>query len=155
MAYRLRMRPPFANGSAGFAKRAKNCLSITVPQKASRGFEKRLRLIFFGTEAFHAPPPKSLIVSGSQQALSLASRVLFEPGDPVAIEDPAYQGARKIFEADGLQLIPHVVDEDGLDPAGLGADLRGVYVTPFPSVPNGRDDAARAPAEATCLGRSS
>ena len=78
-----------------------------------------------------------LIVSGSQQALSLASRVLFEPGDPVAIEDPVYQGARKIFEADGLQLIPHVVDEDGLDPAGLEADLRGVYVTPSHQFPTG------------------
>ena len=137
MAYRLRMRPPFGNGSALFAERAKSCLSITVRPKASRGSEKRSPLIFFGAEVCPVPPTKSSSVSGSQQALSLASRVLFEPGDPVAIEDPAYQGARKIFEADGLRLIPRAVDEDGLDPADLGAHLRGVYVTPSHQFPTG------------------
>jgi len=76
------------------------------------------------------------IVNGSQQALSLASRVLFEDGDRVAIENPCYQGAREIFEADGVRLLPQPVDGDGLDATTLPR-ARGVYVTPSHQFPTG------------------
>jgi GntR family transcriptional regulator/MocR family aminotransferase len=39
-------------------------------------------------------PEQIFIVSGAQQALDLAARVLIEAGDAVWVEDPGYAGAR-------------------------------------------------------------
>ncbi len=38
--------------------------------------------------------PQVVIVNGSQQSWDLIARVLLEPGDSVAIEDPGYQGRK-------------------------------------------------------------
>ena len=78
-----------------------------------------------------------IVVNGSQQALDLVARVLIERGDPVAIEDPQYQGAREIFRTAGarLQLVP--VDRDGLIPGKLPRDARIAFVTPSHQFPTG------------------
>jgi GntR family transcriptional regulator / MocR family aminotransferase len=60
-------------------------------------------------------PAQIMIVTGSQQALDIAARVLLDPGDPVWIEEPAYPGAVRAFAAAGARLVPVRVDEDGLD----------------------------------------
>jgi GntR family transcriptional regulator/MocR family aminotransferase len=78
-----------------------------------------------------------IIVNGSQQALDLAARVLMEPGDRVAIEDPHYQGARQIFLAAGARLHSVPVDRDGLNPAKLPARARLAFVTPSHQFPTG------------------
>jgi GntR family transcriptional regulator / MocR family aminotransferase len=81
-----------------------------------------------------------LVVNGSQQALDLAARVLVDPGDSVAIEEPHYLGARRAFVAAGAALVPVPVDADGLDPARLpraGGHLRLAYLTPSHQFPTG------------------
>jgi GntR family transcriptional regulator/MocR family aminotransferase len=81
-----------------------------------------------------------LIVNGSQQALDLAARVLLDPGDHVVIEDPQYQGARRVFAAAGATAVPVPVDADGLDPAripGRSPAARLAYVTPSHQFPTG------------------
>jgi GntR family transcriptional regulator/MocR family aminotransferase len=55
-----------------------------------------------------------IITTGSQQSLDLVSRMLFDPGDPVWLEEPGYVGARSIFSANGASLCPIAVDEQGL-----------------------------------------
>jgi GntR family transcriptional regulator/MocR family aminotransferase len=60
-------------------------------------------------------PSQIMIVTGSQQALDIAARVLLDPGDPVWIEEPAYLGAVRAFAAAGARLVPVPVDEEGLD----------------------------------------
>jgi len=82
-------------------------------------------------------PSQVIVVNGSQQALDLVARVLIERGDPVAIEDPQYQGAREIFRTAGarLQLVP--VDRDGLIPGKLPRDARIAFVTPSHQFPTG------------------
>jgi len=55
-----------------------------------------------------------IIVSGTQQALDLAARLLLDPGDPVIVEDPGYLGARAALEAAGAKVMPIPVDQDGL-----------------------------------------
>ena len=55
-----------------------------------------------------------IITTGSQQSLDLVSRMLFDPGDPVWLEEPGYVGARAIFSANGATLCPIGVDRDGL-----------------------------------------
>jgi len=45
-----------------------------------------------------------IVVSGSQQGIDLATRLLLEPGDRVCIEEPGYPRARAVFEALGARL---------------------------------------------------
>ncbi len=78
-----------------------------------------------------------IIVNGSQQALDLITRVLLEPGDTVAIEDPHYQGARQIFSAAAVRLHPVPVDNEGLDPSQLPERARLAFVTPSHQFPTG------------------
>ena len=55
-----------------------------------------------------------VIVSGSQQALDLCARVLIDPGDDVAVENPGYLGARAALRGSGARVHPVAVDGDGL-----------------------------------------
>ena len=80
-----------------------------------------------------------VIVHGSQQAIDLCARVLLDPGDVFAFENPGYLMARRCFEAAGAELLPIPVDAHGLDTARLPTDVRVrlVYVTPSHQFPLG------------------
>ena len=82
-------------------------------------------------------PSQVIIVNGSQQALDLIARVLIEPGAPVAIEDPQYQGTREILRVAGARLQPVPVDRDGLNPAKLPKTARIAFLTPSHQFPTG------------------
>jgi GntR family transcriptional regulator/MocR family aminotransferase len=84
-----------------------------------------------------AEPDDVLIVSGTQQAFSLAARVLLETGDTVVLEDPHYRGARQAFTAHGAHARGCRVDGDGLVPAALPATARLAVVTPSHQFPTG------------------
>ncbi|HZS05380.1 MAG TPA: PLP-dependent aminotransferase family protein [Blastocatellia bacterium] len=82
-----------------------------------------------------------VIVSGSQQGLDLIARLLLDRGDQVAVEDPCYLGARRIFEATGARLFSVPVDESGIEVERLTArsvpQIKLVYVTPSHQFPTG------------------
>lgn len=82
-------------------------------------------------------PSEVIVVNGSQQALDLVMRVLVDPGDPVAIEDPHYDGVREALRATGARLRPVPVDREGLDPARIPDDAGMVFVTPSHQFPTG------------------
>jgi GntR family transcriptional regulator / MocR family aminotransferase len=82
-------------------------------------------------------PSQVIVVSGSQQALDLVARVLIEPGDRIAIEDPCYQGTREVLRASGARLLAVPVDRDGLNPGRLQEGTRMVFVTPSHQFPTG------------------
>ena len=85
-------------------------------------------------------PDQIIVVNGSQQALDLTSRVLLDAGDRVVIEDPQYQGARRVFAAAGAVTMAVSVDADGLDVARIrprGRAARLAYVTPSHQFPTG------------------
>ncbi|MBZ4175426.1 aminotransferase class I/II-fold pyridoxal phosphate-dependent enzyme, partial [Escherichia fergusonii] len=50
-----------------------------------------------------ATADRVLVLTSSQQAMSLCATVLLDPGDRIFMEDPAYYGARKAFDAAGLE----------------------------------------------------
>jgi GntR family transcriptional regulator/MocR family aminotransferase len=56
-----------------------------------------------------------IVVSGSQQALDLAARMLLDPGDAAWVEDPGYAGTRGALVAAGADVVPVMVDGEGLD----------------------------------------
>jgi GntR family transcriptional regulator/MocR family aminotransferase len=78
-----------------------------------------------------------IVVNGSQQALDLIVRVLIERGDPVAVEDPQYQGTREVLRAAGARSLPVPVDRDGLRPDALPRHARVAFVTPSHQFPTG------------------
>ncbi|MGB3135238.1 MAG: PLP-dependent aminotransferase family protein [Nodosilinea sp.] len=90
--------------------------------------------------AVHCQPSQILITNGTQQALDLTTRLLLSDGDTVALEEPSYLSARRVFASQGATLLPIPVDEQGLDVEVLAQTteaIRLVYVTPSHQFPTG------------------
>jgi GntR family transcriptional regulator/MocR family aminotransferase len=90
--------------------------------------------------AVHCQPDHILITNGTHQAIDLATRVLVSAGDTIALEEPSYLSARRIFTSQGATLHPIPVDTAGLDVdqlARVAAPVRLVYVTPSHQFPTG------------------
>ncbi|MGW3960824.1 aminotransferase-like domain-containing protein [Amycolatopsis sp. NPDC005003] len=89
-----------------------------------------------GETGGHTDPDRVLVTSGSHQGLALVANALVAPGDPVALEDPGYLGAVRVFRQAGAELLAVPGDEDGMDTEALagrlrrGARCRLVYVVP-------------------------
>jgi DNA-binding transcriptional MocR family regulator len=87
-------------------------------------------------------PEDVAVVSGAQQAIDLAARVLVDPGDVVAVEQPGYFGATLAFAACQAHLVGIGVYAEGLRTAALARVLRSrrvklLYVTPATQSPTG------------------
>ncbi|MFC1438620.1 PLP-dependent aminotransferase family protein [Streptacidiphilus sp. N1-10] len=82
-------------------------------------------------------PRDVLVTTGTQQALDLVGRVLLEPGDRVAVEDPGYPPARLPFLAQGAEVCGVPVDAEGLLVEAIPPGTRAVYVTPAHQFPLG------------------
>ncbi len=89
------------------------------------------------SRAVRCSPEQVVVVSGSQQALDFAVRLLIEPGERVAMENPGYTGTRRVLEAYGARLLPVPVDAEGLMVELLDPRARLVYVTPSHQFPTG------------------
>ena len=88
----------------------------------------------------HCSPEQVIIVSGTQQAITLTAHVLLDPGDRAWIEDPGYPRAQGAFRWAGAQTVPVPLDDEGLtlDQARSGEDdARLAYVTPSHQYPLG------------------
>jgi GntR family transcriptional regulator / MocR family aminotransferase len=81
-----------------------------------------------------------LIVSGSQAAARLAATVLLRRGDRVGTEEPGSPLIRAALGAEGADVVPIPVDEEGMSVAALqrrGGRVRAAYVTPSHHYPLG------------------
>lgn len=82
------------------------------------------------------------IVSGAQQGLDLAARVLLRRGDVAAVEAPGYRGAADAFVAAGARVHGLPLDEEGLELGALerlasARPLRLVHLSPACQNPTG------------------
>jgi GntR family transcriptional regulator / MocR family aminotransferase len=84
-----------------------------------------------------ATPEDLIITNGTQQALDIVARLLIEPGDVIAVEDPGYTPARHLFRSLGARVVGVPVDGDGLVVDQLPSNARVVYVTPSHQFPLG------------------
>ena len=85
-----------------------------------------------------ADPRDIVIVSGTQQALSLVARILLDVGATAAMEDPYYQLASHCLRAHGADVVGVRTDEEGLVVDELPKGARLVHVTPSHQFPSGR-----------------
>jgi GntR family transcriptional regulator/MocR family aminotransferase len=78
-----------------------------------------------------------VVTQGAQQALDLIARVLIEPGDHVAVEDPGYPPARQIFTVNNAHVVAVPVDAEGIVVDAIPRSAKLVYVTPSHQFPLG------------------
>jgi GntR family transcriptional regulator/MocR family aminotransferase len=92
------------------------------------------------SRAVRCEPEQVIVISGSQQGLNLAARVLMDPGESAWVEEPGYPGARAAFLSAGANLVPVPIDNEGLMvECGIARDRRArvAYVTPSHQYPIG------------------
>lgn len=89
------------------------------------------------SRAVSASPDDVVVTNGTQQALDIVARILLEPGDVIAVEDPGYGPPRHLFRGLGIQVVGIPVDAEGLVVDRLPATARVVYVTPSHQFPLG------------------
>ncbi|MFD8072540.1 PLP-dependent aminotransferase family protein [Streptomyces sp. NPDC059718] len=88
-----------------------------------------------------------LVTGGSQQALTLISTALLEPGDVVLVEDPGYLAALQCFAFAGARVVPVPSGADGIDPMSLELAVvrekaKLLYLVPTFQNPTGRTTTA-------------
>jgi 2-aminoadipate transaminase len=110
------------------------------------------------TVGLRVPAEQVLIVSGSQQGLDLAAKVLLDPGDIVLVENPGYLGALQTFAAYEAQVVGVACDADGILPDALRRALatapqrpKFLYLIPQFQNPTGTSLAAARRAEVVAL----
>ncbi len=69
---------------------------------------------FLGEQGIAVTPDEIFVVSGSQQALSLVTMALTQPGDRVVVESPTYTNALQLFDWLQTRLLSVPVDESGM-----------------------------------------
>lgn len=88
-------------------------------------------------------PSNILITSGSQQAIDLFARVMFNPGDIILTEDPTYLAALQVFNSYEVKVVPVEADEHGMLKEDLEEKIQRlkpkcIYVVPTYSNPEGK-----------------
>jgi GntR family transcriptional regulator / MocR family aminotransferase len=78
-----------------------------------------------------------IVTQGAQQALDVIARVVLDPADTVAVEEPGYPPARLLFRTLGARVIGVPVDTEGLVVSAIPKATRLIYVTPSHQFPLG------------------
>ena len=88
------------------------------------------------SQGLHIQPENILITAGSQQALSLVSQLLLNPGDVILVESPTYAGALDLFRALGFKIVDIPVDAQGMQVEGLEKLLQQHHPKLIYTIPN-------------------
>jgi len=88
------------------------------------------------SQGIQTQPENILITAGSQQALSLVSQLLLNPGDVILVECPTYAGALDLFHALGFKVVGIPVDAQGMQVEGLEKLLQQHHPKLIYTIPN-------------------
>jgi GntR family transcriptional regulator / MocR family aminotransferase len=88
------------------------------------------------SQGLQTRPDNILITAGSQQALSLVSQLLLNPGDVILVENPTYSGALDLFRALGFRVVGIPVDDQGMQADGLEKLLQQHHPRLIYTIPN-------------------
>lgn len=89
------------------------------------GYEPLRRCLLATAQASGAARPGDglIVTNGCQQGLDLIGRVLLQPGDTVAVEDPVYPGLKNLFSSMGARLAGVPAGGSGMDIDALARTL--------------------------------
>ena len=119
-------------------RRATTRLLMGCPPLGYRPLQEAVAQYLGTSRGVRCTAEQVAIVSGVQQALELAGRVVLNPGDAVCMENPGYPGAALAFEAAGARMTWVGVDGEGmLVPSRRPGRVRLAYVTPGHQFPLG------------------
>jgi GntR family transcriptional regulator / MocR family aminotransferase len=107
------------------------------PPQGSPALRAALAAYLGRSRGVSCAPEQIVVVTGSQQGIDLAARLLVRPGARAVVEEPGFEGARNAFLAAGATLAPLAVDDEGLDPDALQRDACLALVTPSHQYPLG------------------
>ncbi|WMJ88032.1 aminotransferase-like domain-containing protein [Anaerocolumna sp. MB42-C2] len=65
-------------------------------------------------ENINSTPEEIMVLTGSQQGIDIATRILIQPGDVVIVEAPTYFLALESFKAAGAKIIEVPIDNNGM-----------------------------------------
>src|ERR1700759_5515932 len=136
--YRFDLRPglsdPTLFPAAMWRRRVAAAVAAAPPEYGDPAGRIRLRRAIAGwvarSRSVAAREDTIVVTCGTQHAIDLVTRVLLEPGDCVAVEDPGYVPATRLFGVLGAKVVGVPVDDQGLIVELLPASARIVYVTP-------------------------
>ncbi|HEU5402999.1 MAG TPA: PLP-dependent aminotransferase family protein, partial [Terriglobales bacterium] len=134
---------PFATWSRLISRHSQRvparALHYTDPM-GSPEFRKEIASYLRTSRAVNCDPEQILIVSGSQQAIELTTRVLADPGSYAWIEEPGYWSVRRVLLMTGCVPVPVPVDQEGInvdEGTRLCRNARAAFVTPSHQFPLG------------------
>jgi 2-aminoadipate transaminase len=84
----------------------------------------------------HCTERNVMITTGSQQALDLIGKVMIDPGDLIAVEEPTYLGALQAWNVFGAQYVTVATDDEGMVPDGLELALQARPIKFIYALPN-------------------
>lgn len=128
-AWRARLNRQFRPESVG--------KGAHIEAAGDRGLRSAIARHIATSRAVRTSADNILITNGSQQAVDIIARVLLEPGDTIAVEDPGYPLTRRALRAYGCTVVGVPVDEEGLVVSALPDTARLVHVTPSHQYPLG------------------
>lgn len=88
------------------------------------------------SQGLQARPENILITAGSQQALSLVSRILLKPGDTILVENPTYGGALDLFRTLDFHIVGIPMDVQGMQVENLEKLLQLHHPKLIYTIPN-------------------
>lgn len=108
--------------------------------KGSERLRSAVSNYFSSTRGFKAGLENILITKGSQMGIYIASQLLLETGDTVAVGNSNYSAADAVFTAAGAKLLRIPVDDRGMDvdyleEALTGTKIKAVFVIPHHHCP--------------------
>jgi GntR family transcriptional regulator / MocR family aminotransferase len=101
-------------------------------------FQKSIAAYLRNTRGISCDPDQIVAVSGLESALNLIARVLIDPGDCVAVEDPTMDVVHSAFSLARAQIYPVPSDSQGANPVRMkGPPARLICVSPSVGFPFG------------------
>jgi GntR family transcriptional regulator/MocR family aminotransferase len=111
--------------------------SSSIEPAGHEGLRRAIAAYVGRARAVPCRPDQVIVVHGSQHALDLCARVLVDPGDGVAVEEPGYPDAAELASAAGARVHAVPVDADGLVVTAIPPRVRVAHVTPSHQYPTG------------------
>lgn len=106
--------------------------------KGILSFREELVRYLYRSRGVSCTPEQVIICSGIQPALEVVIRLFPFERRMMAMEDPAYNGARIVFQNNGVEIFPIPVLADGIDLQALSlSPAKAVHIAPSHQFPTG------------------
>ena len=109
----------------------------STPAGGNEALRREIAAYLARSRAVRCAADQVVVLTGSQQGLDLCARLLVEPGDEVAVEDPGYNGMIHLLRAHGATVRPIPMTADGASIREITGEPRLAFVTPSHQFPTG------------------